>query len=296
MLQKRLVAQEFFLARRQRKTSLPPLRRKLFDSNWWVNFFIRLVGLSPTGRRNFLQIRVVRRNLPLPGLPPAFSGFRVLQISDLHCDLEPEIINRTIERIQEIEFDQVVITGDFQDRVLAPHAAVLELVGKLIPHLGSAPLAVPGNHDLIELVDSLEELGLRFLCNESICLQKNGDRLYLAGVDDPYLFETFDFPASRSQIPRHACSILLAHSPEVYREAEEAGYAAMLCGHTHGGQICLPGGIAIWRNAKVPRRMLAGPWQWRQLRGYTSRGTGGCGVPARFFCPPEITLHTLQPT
>jgi len=294
MLQKRMEKQEALLERRRRRAALPPPRRNLLDSNWWVNFCIRLAGLSATGRRNFLRVRLVRRDLPIVGLPPAFSGFRILQISDLHCDLAPEIIDRTIALVREIQFDQAVITGDFQDRVLAPHGPVVESVSRLLPHLGPTPLAVPGNHDLMELIDALEKAGLRFLCNESICLQKNDDQLFLAGVDDPHLFETFDFPASRRQIPQHACAILLAHSPQIYREAEEAGFAAILCGHTHGGQICLPGGIVIFRNANVPRRMLAGSWQWGQLRGYTSRGSGGCGVPARFFCPPEITLHTLQ--
>jgi predicted MPP superfamily phosphohydrolase len=68
----------------------------------------------------------------------------------------------------------------------------------------------------------------------------------------------------------------------------------MLSGHTHGGQICLPGGFVLIRNAPVPRHMLAGAWRHAGLQGYTSRGTGSCGVAARFFCPPEITLHVLR--
>lgn len=68
----------------------------------------------------------------------------------------------------------------------------------------------------------------------------------------------------------------------------------MLSGHTHGGQICLPGGFALIKLAKVPRKMLAGAWQYEGLQGYTSRGTGSCGVAARFFCPPEITIHEFQ--
>jgi len=69
-----------------------------------------------------------------------------------------------------------------------------------------------------------------------------------------------------------------------------------LSGHTHGGQICLPGGIPLIRNGNCPKEMIAGAWRYGKMHGYTSRGTGCCGVAARFFCPPEITVHTLRRT
>jgi hypothetical protein len=68
----------------------------------------------------------------------------------------------------------------------------------------------------------------------------------------------------------------------------------MLSGHTHGGQICLPGGHALIKVCDVPRRILAGAWHHRGMHGYTSVGTGSCGVPLRYFCPPEITLHRFE--
>jgi predicted MPP superfamily phosphohydrolase len=68
----------------------------------------------------------------------------------------------------------------------------------------------------------------------------------------------------------------------------------MLSGHTHGGQICLPGSVALIKVCKVPRRMQKGGWIFRNMAGYTSVGTGSCGVPLRFFCPPEMTVHTLR--
>jgi len=77
-------------------------------------------------------------------------------------------------------------------------------------------------------------------------------------------------------------------------EAAALGYQFMLSGHTHGGQFCLPGSFPILRNAPVLRSMLMGPWQHGDLQGYTSPGAGGSGVAARFFCPPEITVHILR--
>jgi len=103
-----------------------------------------------------------------------------------------------------------------------------------------------------------------------------------------------DLHLARAAIPSKHCSILLAHSPESYRAAASIGYDLMLSGHTHAGQICLPGRYAILANANCPRRMLYGTWKYQMMQGYTSSGTGSCGVPVRFFCPPEIVIHTLR--
>jgi hypothetical protein len=95
-------------------------------------------------------------------------------------------------------------------------------------------------------------------------------------------------------MPRDEFSVLISHTPEVYREAERAGFDVMLSGHTHGGQICLPGGIPITLDAKLPRRFGRGAWRYGKLHGYTSVGAGSSVVPVRFNCPPEITLHHLE--
>ena len=88
--------------------------------------------------------------------------------------------------------------------------------------------------------------------------------------------------------------MLLSHTPEIYRQAANADFNLMLSGHTHGGQICLPGRIPITLNAALPRQMGAGPWKHRAMDGYTSVGAGSSVVPVRFNCRPEITLHHLQ--
>ncbi|HSD96826.1 MAG TPA: hypothetical protein VLB06_06745, partial [Sulfuricaulis sp.] len=88
--------------------------------------------------------------------------------------------------------------------------------------------------------------------------------------------------------------ILLSHTPEAYRNAAHAGFRLMLCGHTHGGQICLPGGIPIITDADCPRALVAGPWMYHGLIGYTSVGAGASIVDVRLNCPPEITLHRLR--
>jgi predicted MPP superfamily phosphohydrolase len=135
---------------------------------------------------------------------------------------------------------------------------------------------------------------VRVLLNENTSVMRGADKLWFAGLDDPHFYRTHDFEAARCGIPQSACSILLAHSPEVYDEARHYGFSFMLSGHTHGGQICLPGGIALVRNGRCPHAQFTGPWTYHGLHGYTSRGTGSCGVPARFNCPPEMTVHVLR--
>jgi len=88
---------------------------------------------------------------------------------------------------------------------------------------------------------------------------------------------------------------LLAHSPEVFVEAEKAGFELYFCGHTHGGQVCLPGDFVLINNARSPRKLCKGSWSHGRMSGYTSPGTGCSGLPVRFNCPPTIALHILNP-
>ncbi|WP_295882020.1 metallophosphoesterase [uncultured Thiohalocapsa sp.] len=254
----------------------------------------RLLRIHGWGYRNFLDLRLVEHRLAHPRLPPALAGLRVLQLSDLHLDLDPALGTVLRERLAGVDYDIAVITGDFRNTTDADHgpsvAETLALLGVLRPPV----YAVLGNHDFIEIVPPLERAGLRFLLNEVVPVPYGGARLYLAGVDDPHFYRTHDLAGVRDAIPDEGFTLLLCHSPETYREAADYGFDVMLSGHTHGGQICLPGGHALVQVCNAPKPMQAGPWHYRQLVGYTSVGTGACGVPLRWFCPPEITLHRLE--
>lgn len=259
-----------------------------------IEKILAITGLAARGHANCLDIRTVSRDQALPNLPPAFDGFRLLQISDLHLDCVEGLADRLIGLIRRIPHDLAVITGDFADHAAGYFHDCLEDIRRLGQALGPGTLAILGNHDILEIVPHLEAAGLRVLLNENTVIERDGQQLWFAGIDDPHFYRTHDFEAARRGIPPGACSVLLSHSPATYDEARHYGFNFMLSGHTHGGQICLPGGIALVRNGRCPAAQFAGPWIHHGLQGYTARGTGSCGVPARFNCPPEVTVHVLR--
>ncbi len=260
----------------------------------WIDRVLFCVGLRGRALRNYLDIRVARNSVRLASLPPAFDGFTLLQVSDLHADLHPDFPAAVGRVIAPLEYDLAVATGDFRVCTFSDHAPAEEASGRILAGLKTEAYAVLGNHDSIRKVPGLERRGLRFLLNENVAIVRGGERIFLAGIDDPNFYRSHDLEKAARDIPADACAILLSHSPQTFREAEALGFSLLLAGHTHGGQICLPGGWVVMHDGTSPRHLLAGPWRHRGLQGYTSRGTGATGLPARLNCPAEVTLHTLR--
>ena len=154
--------------------------------------------------------------------------------------------------------------------------------------------ATLGNHDSLRMVPAMEAMGYTLLINEWTALHRGGASIYLSGIEDAHFYRLDNFHRAADEIPPHAVSILLSHTPEPYRQAAHADFDLMLCGHTHGGQICLPGGRPILTDADSPRRLARGAWRYHQMVGYTSTGSGTSIVDARLNCPPEVTLHRLR--
>jgi len=267
--------------------------------NWYsIHGLIRgaltLAGLHGRGRRNLLRLQLRRNDVLLPSLPDAFDGYTLLQLSDLHLDIGGALQQRLAERVQSLEYDACVLTGDFRFRTFGPHEPALEALARLRPHLRGPTYAVLGNHDSIRMVPYMERLGIRVLLNESVRIERESAALHLAGIDDAHYFRTHSFHRAAHDIPHEACAILLSHTPEPYRLAAHAGFGLMLCGHTHGGQICLPGGVPILTDSDAPRAYARGPWRYDSMVGYTSVGCGASIVDIRLNCLPEVTLHRLR--
>jgi len=271
----------------------------LHRDNWFahphvIKAALILTGLYWRGRRNAGDVILRRNVIAFPGLPPAFHGFTILHLSDLHVDASGSALQRVLQLVDDLHYDICCLTGDYRAATTGSCEPALHLMENLIAHVKQPLFAVPGNHDSLMMIHGLEKLGIRMLLNESVAVQRSEDRIFLAGIDDPHFFRTGDITRAAARIPAGEFSLLLSHTPEVYELAERAGFELMLSGHTHGGQICLPGSIPVILDAELPHGFGAGAWRHGAMHGYTSTGAGTSIVPVRFNCPPEITLHELQ--
>jgi hypothetical protein len=266
--------------------------------NWYsihrlIRLGLRLTLLHERARRNALDLQLRHHDVHLAGLPRAFNGFTILQLSDLHLDMNDEFAAVLSDRLSNLDYDLCVMTGDFRYLTFGSYDKTLAALARVRPKLRDPVYGILGNHDTIRMVPAMEEMGVRMLLNESVDIERDGEIIHLVGVDDPHYYRTDNLDRACHGIDHDRISILLAHSPEIYRHAAHCGFDLLLCGHTHGGQICLPGGTPIIYDADCPRRYASGSWVYKGLAGYTSVGTGSSIVDVRLNCPPEITLHRL---
>jgi len=274
--------------------------RKLFHlENWYLSAplirnALRLSGLYWRARRNAERVELRHNVVTLANLPPRFEDLTLLHLSDLHVEINERAMRRVADLAQGLEYDLCVLTGDYRAGTAGPVDACLDGLRRLRPHLKEPLYGVLGNHDSIRMVPALEQMGVRMLLNEALEIQRGDQRIHLAGIDDAHYFRVDNIEKAAELIPAGECSILLSHTPEIYRQAAHAGFDLMLSGHTHGGQICLPGSIPVTLDSRLPRRFGAGAWRYHHMQGYTSVGAGSSIEPVRLNCPPEITLHRLR--
>ncbi len=267
--------------------------------NWYsapaiIRTALQLTGLYWRARRNAEQVVIKRHDLMFVGLPPLFDGFTILHISDLHVDMNEVAMSNLVRLVEAMQYDLCVLTGDYRGKTFGPFDAAIEGMTKLRAQLKGTTYGVLGNHDTVQMVPALEAIGIRMLLNECEAIVRGEERIYLSGIDDAHFYRMDNVEKAALQIPGGEFSILLSHTPEVYRQAAHAKFDLMLSGHTHGGQLCLPGSIPIKLEAALPRRMGAGAWRYNEMTGYTSVGVGSSVLPVRLNCPPEVTLHRLR--
>jgi hypothetical protein len=255
---------------------------------------LKLTGLYGRGCKNAAQIEVRHNHIRLPKIPKAFDGFVILHLSDLHVDMNQGAMEHLRGILQEIKYDLCVFTGDYRGKSFGPYEEALLGMARVCAELRKPLYGVLGDHDTIRMTPGLEEIGIRMLLNESITIERDNQHIYLAGIDDAHFYGADNIEKAASEIPRDEFSILLSHTPEIYRQAAYADFDLLLSGHTHGGQICLPSRIPLTLDSVLPRHMGSGAWKYNDMIGYTSVGAGSSIVPARFNCPPEITLHHLN--
>lgn len=259
-----------------------------------IEYVLKLTGMFWRGRKNAERVELRQNLVETSKLPDAFHGFSILHLSDLHCDMSERAMQRVAEMVAALSYDVCVLTGDFRGQTFGPFEPALASLAQLRKVIRGPIYCVLGNHDTIRMVPQLELLGIRMLLNEADVVTRSGQCIHIAGIDDAHFYRADNIEKASVGIPLDEFSILLSHTPEIYRQAAHAGFNLLLSGHTHGGQICLPGGIPITLNSVLPRRLGAGRWMHHEMHGYTSVGAGSSVVPVRFNCPPEITLHRLE--
>jgi predicted MPP superfamily phosphohydrolase len=261
----------------------------------FLSLGVRAIGLWDKGLRNALSLRLVRHDIRLPGLPVAFDGYRILQLSDLHIDMLPQLVERTQKLVEDLEIDLAVLTGDYYARYGQDDAALASPYEAIFSAIRSKDgiVGILGNHDSAGVADIFASLGVTMLVNEAITISRGGDQICMTGVDDVHHYWSPAALQALQGAPRDCLRIALVHTSELATEASALGYALYLNGHTHGGQVCLPGGVPVITMG-MRRAYSAGLWRIGAMIGHTSRGAGVSSIPLRFNCPPEIALITLK--
>lgn len=267
--------------------------------NWYsihsvIRAAFKLTGLYWRGAKNAECVQVRHTDIQFKSLPQDFNSFTVLHISDLHVDMNRGAMRRLVELLPTLEYDLCVLTGDYRGATFGPFEAALKGLAEVRAGLKGPIYGVLGNHDTIRMVPRLEDMGIRMLLNECETVSRGHQQIYLAGIDDAHFYRVDNLEKAAADIPPGAFSILLSHTPEIYRQATHAGFDLLLSGHTHGGQICLPGSIPLTLSSRLPRRLGSGLWNYQRMVGYTSVGVGSSIVAIRLNCLPEITLHHLH--
>ena len=251
------------------------------------------------------EIDIVQRPISIANLPAPLSGYRIVQLSDIHLDeyTEPFFLEHIIHKVNALAPDLVLLTGDFVTHgsltfVAGRHA--IHRCAEILTALTPPRYACLGNHDVAydapAVMDALSVTGTPVLVNQFVPIDRNGAHFWLCGVDDPGTSHP-DLDLSIPVKP-DAPVILMAHEPDyadtVIAHPRGPFVDLMLSGHSHGGQIRLPflGPLVL---PPLGEKYPEGHYRFKQMQLYVNRGIGTVGLPFRLNCPPEITVITLNP-
>lgn len=241
---------------------------------------------------------IVPLEIPIAHLPKAFHNFTIVQISDIHAGLtvEKNWIEKVVEEVQKQSPDLIAFTGDMADGTVSALQNDVAPFNDLHAPLGK--FFVTGNHEYYsgapQWIAHAGKLGFDVLMNEHRTLEKNGERIILAGVTDYtagqfFKDQTSDPHKAIESAPNDATKILLAHQPRTLYQTEDINFDLVLNGHTHGGQF-FPWNIL----ATFGQPFIKGLHQWNKSLVYVSKGTGYWGPPVRLGARSEITVLTLK--
>jgi len=257
------------------------------------------------------NVQITYRTIELPNLPPAFKGLKITLASDIHSSpyMTLEDMQEIASLINKLKSDVILLPGDFvttHKNELAPAVEALSVL-----HAPMGIYATTGNHEFYvdaDLVsEGIESIGIRMMRNENFALEKDGQKLYLLGIDDIFDNDVIAYtegkPAEHVEalfkgVPDNAATILMCHKPYRFDEFAKTNTGLMLSGHTHGGQIVFGRfGESVLCLSSMASKYVEGHFEinagTKRTQMYVSRGLGTVALPMRFNCPPEITQITL---
>ncbi len=240
--------------------------------------------------------------VPIKGLPEAFDGYRIALLSDFHYPYwsSAEMIRQAVAMANSFHPDLMTLPGDFVDKRVSSIPSLSGLFDAAKANDGV--VGTLGNHDHLANAKGVRRAiadgtPIRLIDNQAFMVERNGQALAIGGVDD--LWEGVVMPdRALARIPQEIPRILLSHNPDLAEEMNvKVRVDLQLSGHTHGGGVCLPGGVALVVPSMYGEKFRAGLVEGRSHRVYVTRGI--CSVwHNRLFCPPEvtgITLRTMRP-
>jgi len=305
-----------------------PSRRYFFQTASYFAGAVPFLGALYGFSAERLRYRVEKVDAPIPGLPAALDGLRVLQLSDIHIGgyMPREHVRRAVDMANELSADLAVVTGDFITGPADPLEACVAELERLRARLGV--WGCNGNHEIYadaedDAAELFRQAGMRLLRHGNAELVWRGQAFNLVGVD----YQRERTPSGRrlpklvgveKLVRRDVPNILLSHNPNSFPRAAELGIELTLAGHTHGGQVRVEILDCKWSPARFLTPYVAGLYRRplgatstddssedsvSQAAGdasavtslvYVNRGLGTIGAPVRIGVPPEITLLTLR--
>lgn len=246
------------------------------------------------------RLRVNTIEVRVPGLPAAFDGYRIVQLSDFHIGgrgWSPATLRRAVDLARAQRGDLIALTGDFVETT----PAIAQCAAALAPlRAPDGVLAVLGNHDYHDhavrvhtLVEALEGTGIRVLRNQSFRLHRDSAELWVVGVDDPHSGHDY-LPGAAAGVPSGARPVMLVHYPDFTWRLPPDRWAVVLSGHAHGSQIRLPLIGRYARQCIARTRFSHGLYWINRTPVYVTTGIGTSGRPIRVRARPEVAVIRLS--
>jgi len=265
-----------------------------------LKIILLIVGVYVFLYVNNHWIVITERTYESEKIPKSFEGFRITQVSDLHDALFGENQKKLIEKVRNTKPDAIFITGDLID------SNRYDLEQSLTAVRGFVEIAdvyyVIGNHEVAinqvdEIYDALQKLGVHILPNAAIWLERGGEKIAVAGIEDPLngADTQIMLNTAMAHVPKEFFTALLAHRPEKFDIYTKNEIDLVFAGHAHGGQIRIPlvGGLIAPGQGFFPE-YTAGFYEENQTTMNVNRGLGNSGAPFRIFNFPEIVVVELK--